>query len=81
MIQPASRQVIRVVVGHNQGRPAWWCLSMSKTTWERYRKDILQPQVDLSQFGEILDSGWGEWPPEEVVQALEREHGITLKKP
>ncbi|MBY0406563.1 MAG: hypothetical protein K2Q01_02635 [Rickettsiales bacterium] len=80
-VKPAGNQVVRVVAGINQGRPAWWVIRMSKTSWERYRKDIKSPRIDFTQYGEILESGWGAFPPEEVVAMLEAEHGIKLQKP
>jgi hypothetical protein len=70
---------IRVIVGMNQGSPAWWCVELDRKAKELYRKDIARDHVDLSAYGRILKKGWGAWPPGDVVTELKTLYGIKLK--
>lgn len=64
--------------GEDQGRAAWYyMLVKDRVQLELLYKRCQDPnaEVPLDQFGEILISGWGENPPEDVVKQIEEEYG------
>lgn len=58
------------VTGTDQGRPAWHYVLVDEDKLEEYYAlfhDGASPRVDVAKYGKVLESGWGEQPPEDVV--------------
>jgi hypothetical protein len=50
---------------------AWWYIKLpTQTKLEIFKHDAQSGAVDLSDYGEILFSGWGNYPPKEIEDKI-----------
>ena len=63
--------LIRLVRGKNQGEKAWWFVRVHPEKFEKYKIAVRTEALDLADYGEILYSGWGENPPEDIQQKID----------
>ena len=57
------------VQGKDRGRQAWHYVLVDEDKLDDYNalfRDGARPRVDVSKYGKVLQSGWGETPPESV---------------
>ncbi|MFV9838623.1 MAG: hypothetical protein AB8U44_01180 [Aaplasma endosymbiont of Hyalomma asiaticum] len=64
-----------LVRGKDKGRPAWHYVLVDKHKREMFLAKSKSGSMDVALYGEILYSGWGENPPEDVVQKIRDEFG------
>ena len=64
-----------IVIGKDRGRPGWHCVLLSSGD-EEYRAQFLAQvatgNVDVADWGYILASGWGEGPPQSIMEKTEQ---------
>ncbi len=64
-------ELLRLVTGKDQGQDAWWYIRLKPELFEQYKTALKQDSIDLEQYGEVLFSGWGKKPPDEVKKKIE----------
>ncbi|WP_169193100.1 hypothetical protein [Anaplasma platys] len=64
-----------LVRGKDKGRPAWHYVLVDKHKREMFLARSKSGSMDVALYGEILYSGWGENPSEDVVQKIKDEFG------
>lgn len=52
--------VIRLIVAQESGRNAWYVVELFSSNYQEYKKIRGKNNINLSRFGEILESGWGD---------------------
>lgn len=67
-----AKQVF-LVQGKQGGKPIWIYARIRKEKLEIFQHHLGKPGLDVSRYGEILYSGWGESPPNAVVNQLKRD--------
>ena len=71
-----QRNVNRIflVTGEDRGRPAWQYLLLvdDPETIRTFKEKPQGGNIDLSDYGVILKSGWGQEPPQEVKNWMEQ---------
>lgn len=67
---------LQLVRGKDRGRPAWHyvLLADDEQLQKEFRGKIESGTVDVARYGEVLKSGWGKDPPNEVVDEIEKEY-------
>ena len=65
-----------LVRGKDRGKPAWHYVLVDKHKLEMFLEKSKSGSLDVALYGEILYSGWGENPPEDIVQKIKDEFGI-----
>ena len=68
-------EFVYLVRGKDKGRPAWHYVLVEKLKLPIFLKKTNGGTVDVSEYGKILYSGWGENPPEDIVKKIEEEYG------
>ena len=71
MINSEKAGLIYLLRGEDQGKMAWYYLRFQNKIKYMVLKERLKSEkgrVDLTAYGEILQSGWGETPPEEMCE-------------
>lgn len=63
-----------VVRGKDAGRPAWHYVMVSRSKVALFRRAIKTGSLDVSDYGVILESGWGVDPPEETVTRMRERY-------
>ena len=63
--------------GRDQGRDAWFYVMVDPLKVTLFLKAYEKPgvMIDLEKYGKIIESGWGENPPEDVVKRITDEYG------
>lgn len=69
MVSKSGSDNIFVVTGSDNGssRPAWWILEADKVKTVIIKNAHRQEQMDLANYGKILDSGFGAELPAEIL--------------
>jgi hypothetical protein len=60
----------RLVCGKDRGKPAWHYVLVEPGKVNIFKDKVASGTVDSAKFGEILLSGWGKDPPEDVKSAM-----------
>ena len=65
-----------LVRGKDNGRAAWHYVLVDKHKREMFLAKSRSGSIDVALYGQILYSGWGENPPENIVKKIEEEFGV-----
>jgi tetratricopeptide (TPR) repeat protein len=63
------------VRGNVDGRPAWHVVKVAHSKLAKFKQALKTGSLDVSDYGEILHSGWGKDPPEEITRELRERYG------
>ena len=69
-------QRVYLVRGKDKGRPAWHYVLVvdDEDTIDNFLKTVKSGKVNVANYGEILFSGFGEDPPNEVTEKVHRKY-------
>ncbi|ELU00338.1 hypothetical protein CAPTEDRAFT_229085 [Capitella teleta] len=60
-----------LVCGRDKGRNAYHYVQSHRSTVAAFESSVGAGQVDVSQFGTVLKSGWGDYPSDNVVKQVD----------
>jgi hypothetical protein len=66
--------LVYLVRGKDNGRAAWHYVLIDKVKLPLFQKAIRTGALDVSEYGKILYSGWGEDPPPEIIEAVRERY-------
>lgn len=70
-----------LVRGKDKGNPAWHYVMVEKCLLGLFRKRTNGGHLDVADFGIVLESGWGENPPEDkTAEILDKSVGVFGKE-
>lgn len=74
-----QRQNIYLVTGgrDHTGRAAWYYIRVDDHQRARFERVVRSGALTLTEYGTILESGYGDTPPESVRNRMKIEHGFT----
>lgn len=58
------------------GRAAWYYLQVKRRKKRQFEFSSCFGQIQLTDFGRIITSGYGEYPPPEVKKRMKDEYGF-----
>lgn len=61
-----DRILIHTVRGKDGGRPAWHVVLVNPNIHDAFKQKVRTGTVDVTDFGHVLHSGWGEDPPKRI---------------
>lgn len=61
---------VYLVRGKDGGRPAWHYVMIDPLKLEVFKQNLATRSLDVSDYGVILYSGWGEDPPDQIVETI-----------
>lgn len=64
-----------LVRGKDRGRSAWHYVLVDKDKKEMFLAKSRTGSIDVALYGQILHSGWGEDPPQDIVDKVNKEFG------
>lgn len=67
---------IYLVRGKDRGKSAWHYVLVDKEKREMFLAKSRTGSIDVADYGEILYSGWGEDPPQAIVDKVNEEFGL-----
>ena len=59
------------------GRDAWYYVLVEPTKVGSFQEKIKSGSINLIDYGEIVDSGFGKYPPENVQQKMKEEYNFV----
>lgn len=66
-----------LVRGEDKGKRAWYYVLIDRHKLNLFKARLRFPDtIPLNEFGVILECGWGQDPPAEIVQKMNEEFGI-----
>jgi hypothetical protein len=66
--------VVYLVQGKDQGRLAWHYVLIDPDMFQAFQSQLSTRNVDVSRYGRILESGWGQNPPSSITRAIEQQY-------
>ena len=69
-------QNVFLVRGKDRGRAAWHYVLVDNQKRELFLAATRSGSLDVADYGEVLESGWGEDPPKHVVKRIEDEFNL-----
>lgn len=70
-----SGELVYLVRGKDKGMAAWHYVLVDKNKLPLFLKKIESGNIDVSLYGDILYSGWGEDPSDDIVKKIEEQYG------
>ena len=71
----SAHQVMYLSRGLYEGRPTWHYILVDKLKLPLLLVAAKQGRVELSNYGKIIFSGFGEQPPKDIVSHVEKHYG------
>lgn len=70
---------VYLVRGKDNGKPAWHYVLVvdDEETTEMFLAQIKSGNLDVSDYGQVLKSGWGQNPPNEVKELIDKKYHAT----
>jgi hypothetical protein len=72
---------IRFIRAVEDGNPCWFYLRLDPVKAKEYQQKIQQGNLDIRDYGRILESDWGDYPTEDVVLFMKEEYGFVTPPP
>lgn len=66
-----------LVRGKDKNRAAWHYVLVDKHKKQMFLAKIKTGSVNVEEYGQILHSGWGQDPPEDIVKKIKEEFNIS----
>lgn len=58
------------------GRPAWYYLMVDKPKKRLFETDAKRGKIQLTDYGKVITSGYGEDSPQDVKKKMKDEYGF-----
>ncbi len=70
-----------LVRGKDRGRPAWHYVLLvdDEETKQAFEEKVKSGNVDVALYGQVLRSGWGKDPPNELRDEMDKQYGSVYK--
>ncbi|MCH2546489.1 MAG: hypothetical protein MK052_02610 [Alphaproteobacteria bacterium] len=68
---------IRFLCAEEKGRKCWFYLKLNPELLPLYEKALKSGDMNIRDYGEILHSGWGDYPSEEDITHMLDMHQYT----
>lgn len=75
LLRSQYKNLFLVLTPFPDGRNAWYFIRVQTTKTRVFRKAVTGGPTNLRDYGEILRSGWGKVPPQEVITEMKAKYG------
>lgn len=65
---------IYLVRGKDRGKPAWHYVHVKDSLLSEFLEKTRGGSLDVADYGEVLASGWGEDPPQDLADSIDRDY-------
>ena len=66
--------LVYLVKADSTGGRAWFFVEIEKLKKEVFLKAVKQDEFDLTKYGKVLYSGYGEQPSSDIIKKLEEDY-------
>ena len=67
---------IRFIRALEKNIPCWFYLRVVDDKVSAYREKLKTGKMDIRDYGEILESDWGDYPPQDVIAFMKKEYNF-----
>lgn len=67
--------LLYLIRGNSGGRRCWYYVLIEPLKRERFLRAVKAGSLDVSDYGQILYSGFGDDPPEDVEESIRNRFG------
>ncbi len=70
-----------LVRGKDRGQPAWHYVLLvdDEEIKQAFEEKVKSGNVDVALYGQVLQSGWGRDPPNELRDEMDKQYGSVYK--
>lgn len=68
---------IRFIRAEENGGQCWFYLRLTPEKLKDYETALQQGDMNIRDYGKILESDWGDYPPEDVVRFMKDEYDFV----
>jgi len=61
---------IRLIIAQENSKDCWFYVRMNPGSYSEYKSKMKKGDLNIRDYGEILFSGWGKTPPEDIKQKV-----------
>lgn len=72
---------IRFLTAVEDGELCWFYLRVALDRLPEYERSLKSGDFNVRDFGTILESDWGDYPPEDVIRFMREEYGFVTPAP
>ncbi|UAT43035.1 hypothetical protein GUI12_02610 [Anaplasmataceae bacterium AB001_6] len=76
LAQKKRKDLLYLVKGKDKGQPAWHYVWVFPSKKRAFLEAVKTGSLDVSLYGEIKKSGWGEEPGKEIVNEIKKMYDI-----
>ena len=69
---------VRFIRAIEQNMPCWFYLKINPVKLPEYERKMKEGAMNISDYGQILDSDWGVHPPADVASYMREKYGIDI---
>lgn len=67
---------IRFIRAEENGGQCWFYLKLDPEKLREYEQCLKDGNMNIRDFGTIIESDWGSYPPADVLRFMRDEHGF-----
>ena len=68
--------LIRFITTREKDIACWCYLKIDPHKFPDYKKALRQEVMNIREFGQVLRTGWGKYPPQEVIDFMKDTYGF-----
>ena len=70
--------ILQFIAGTTEGKDFWAYVAMKPSLYAEYYNNVSNKvPMNVADYGEILEQGWGSKPPAEIEQKMATEYGAS----
>jgi len=73
-VKSSRHELLYLVRGKDKGKPCWHYIMVDKHKLPMFKIRVKSDFIDLDEYGEVLESGWGIDPPEDVAKRIKEQY-------
>ena len=75
----AGKRYAYLIRGTDRGREAWYYLLVDKHKVDDFKAKLATMEtIDIEEYGKVLDSGYGKYPPKDIERMIYLQYGDTV---
>ncbi len=72
-VSTGRKELVYLVTGTHQDRAAWHYVQVDKARMVHFEHGLKGGALNVGEYGTVLYSGWGEQPPQYIIEELEAQ--------
>lgn len=69
-VKGSKGHLVYLVRGKDKGKACWHYVLIDNLKLAIFKEDLKKPMIDVADYGQVIESGWGEDPPEDIVKKI-----------